>query len=206
MLLGDVDGDGVADLVYVDDGRVLLWGNQSGNGWTEQPVIVTGTPASVDTDAIQLADLHGTGMAGLLFSRAAGGPPAPGLAVPGPHRRGQAVPADRMDNHLGRHHPRHLPPSTAEYLRDQADPATRWRTTLPFPVQVVAAGRGPRRASPAAGWSPQYRYHHGYWDGVEREFRGFALVEQLDTETFDRAAARCRARATSRRSTTRRRR
>ena len=33
----------------------------------------------------------------------------------------------------------------------------------------------------------EYRYHHGYWDGVEREFRGFAMVEQLDTETFDAA-------------------
>jgi hypothetical protein len=30
----------------------------------------------------------------------------------------------------------------------------------------------------------EYRYHHGYWDGTEREFRGFDLVEQLDTETF----------------------
>ena len=30
----------------------------------------------------------------------------------------------------------------------------------------------------------EYRYHHGYWDGAEREFRGFGLVEQLDTETF----------------------
>jgi hypothetical protein len=30
----------------------------------------------------------------------------------------------------------------------------------------------------------EYRYRHGYWDGVEREFRGFAMVEQRDTETF----------------------
>ena len=30
----------------------------------------------------------------------------------------------------------------------------------------------------------EYRYHHGYWDGAEREFRGFGMVEQLDTETF----------------------
>ena len=26
------------------------------------------------------------------------------------------------------------------------------------------------------------RYHHGYFDGVEREFRGFGMVEQRDTE------------------------
>ena len=30
----------------------------------------------------------------------------------------------------------------------------------------------------------EYKYHHGYWDGAEREFRGFGMVEQSDTETF----------------------
>ena len=28
-----------------------------------------------------------------------------------------------------------------------------------------------------------YRYRHGYYDGVEREFRGFAFVEQRDAES-----------------------
>src|SRR6202011_5934024 len=27
-------------------------------------------------------------------------------------------------------------------------------------------------------------YHHGYFDGVEREFRGFGRVDQWDTEEF----------------------
>ena len=30
----------------------------------------------------------------------------------------------------------------------------------------------------------RYAYHHGYFDGDEREFRGFGLVEQWDTEEF----------------------
>ena len=30
----------------------------------------------------------------------------------------------------------------------------------------------------------RYVYHHGYFDGVEREFRGFGLVDQWDTEEF----------------------
>jgi hypothetical protein len=29
-----------------------------------------------------------------------------------------------------------------------------------------------------------YSYHHGHFDRVEREFRGFGRVEQLDTEQF----------------------
>ena len=27
----------------------------------------------------------------------------------------------------------------------------------------------------------EYRYHHGYFDGAEREFRGFGMVEQTDS-------------------------
>ena len=30
-----------------------------------------------------------------------------------------------------------------------------------------------------------YKYHHGYFDGREREFRGFGRVDQFDTETFE---------------------
>ena len=30
----------------------------------------------------------------------------------------------------------------------------------------------------------EYSYHHGYWDGGEREFRGFGRVDQRDTESF----------------------
>ena len=30
----------------------------------------------------------------------------------------------------------------------------------------------------------RYTYHHGFYDGVEREFRGFGRVDQIDTEAF----------------------
>ena len=31
----------------------------------------------------------------------------------------------------------------------------------------------------------EYSYHHGYWDGADREFRGFARVDQRDAQLFD---------------------
>jgi RHS repeat-associated protein len=188
VLLGDVDGDGAADLIYVDHGRALLWGNQSGNAWTEQPVIISGTPGVVDTDALQLSDLHGTGMAGLLFSRAADGSGRPDLRFLDftggvkPHL------LETMDNHLGAITRVTYTPSTREYLRDQPDPATRWRTSLPFPVHVVSHVEVVDAIS-GGRLTTQYRYHHGYWDGVDREFRGFAMVEHFDTEVFDPAAS-----------------
>lgn len=183
VLLGDVDGDGAADLVYIDRGQVLLWGNQSGNAWTARPITVPGTPQVADTDALRLSDLHGTGMAGLLFSRAAdgsGGPRLRFLDFAGgvkPHL------LTAMDNHLGASTSVTYRPSTQEYLRDQADRSTRWRTTLPFPVHVVSRVEVTDVIS-GGRLTTEYRYHHGYWDGVEREFRGFAMVEHFDTEAF----------------------
>ncbi|WP_410960400.1 toxin TcdB middle/N-terminal domain-containing protein, partial [Salmonella sp. SAL4431] len=33
-----------------------------------------------------------------------------------------------------------------------------------------------------------YSYHHGFFDGVEREFRGFGRVEQIDIEDYGKFA------------------
>ena len=113
-------------------------------------------------------------------------PTAPGesglrfLDFSGGHKPGLL---DTMDNHLGARTTVQYRPSTEFFLCDDRDPATRWRTTLPFPVHVVARVEVVDEIS-AGTSTTEYRYHHGYWDGVEREFRGFAMVEQFDTETF----------------------
>src|SRR3954453_18126987 len=57
ILVGDVDGDGLAHIVYVDDREVRLWINQSGNGWTkEEPIVIDGTPPVTDLDGLRLVD------------------------------------------------------------------------------------------------------------------------------------------------------
>ena len=90
---------------------------------------------------------------------------------------------DRMDNNIGAVTSVTYSSFTKFYLEDQKKPETRWKTPLPFPVQVVSKvilidelSRGKL--------TTEYRYHHGYWDGVEREFRGFGMVEQFDSESF----------------------
>ena len=37
-------------------------------------------------------------------------------------------------------------------------------------------------------FSTTYCYHHGYFDGEEREFRGFGRVEQVDVESYGKFA------------------
>src|SRR5205085_12263174 len=62
-------------------------------------------------------------------------------------------------------------------------PETRWKTPLPFPVHVVARVRSDDIFSRSTLTS-EYRYRHGYWDGVEREFCGFGRVDQRDAQMF----------------------
>ncbi|MDF9817010.1 SpvB/TcaC N-terminal domain-containing protein [Streptomyces sp. SPB162] len=186
VLLGDVDGDGAADLVYVDHGRVLLWGNRSGDAWTAQPVTITGTPDAAGGDSLRLADPNGTGMVGLLLSPDADGSGRTHLRFLDfaggvkPHL------LTAMDNHLGATTRVTYTPSTREHLRDQRNPATRRRTPLPFPVHLVSHVEV-ADAHSGGRLTTRYRYHHGYWDTVEREFRGFAMVEHRDSESFTTA-------------------
>jgi len=181
LLLGDVDGDGVADLIYVDHGRVYLWINRSGNGWTPQPVEIVGTPPVSDQDSVQLVDLNGTGVSGVLWSSDATGRHQMAFLDFTGGRKPYVL--DEMDNHMGAVTRVEYRPSTWYYLEDERTASTRWRTPLPFPVQVVARVEVIDEVS-RGKLNTVYRYHHGYWDGAEREFRGFGQVEQRDTETF----------------------
>ncbi|MDM5177476.1 SpvB/TcaC N-terminal domain-containing protein [Massilia sp. DJPM01] len=182
LLIGDVDGDGIADIVYIEQGRLTLWINQCGNGWSA-PVVIHGTPQVSDIDSVRLVDLLGTGVSGVLWTQDARG---------GSRDRyffldftGAAKPylLTGMNNHIGAVTSVEYASSTREYVRDQADRATAWRTPLPFPVQVVTRVEVLDQISQGK-LTTEYRYHHGYWDGAEREFRGFGMVEQIDTVSF----------------------
>jgi RHS repeat-associated protein len=184
VLIGDVNGDGLADIVYVGSDRVTLWINGSGNGWSD-PIEICGTPPVTDMDAVRLADMLGSGISGVLWSADAdvsGRPRMFFLDFTG------GVKPDllqEMDNHMGATTRVEYSSSTRYYLEDRKSPRSRWRTTLPFPVQVVSRVEVIDSFSKGK-LTTVYRYHHGYWDGVEREFRGFGMVEQLDTEVFER--------------------
>jgi RHS repeat-associated protein len=77
--------------------------------------------------------------------------------------------------------------STKFYLADKAA-GTPWITKIPFPIHCV------EKVTVSDKWrkttfSTSYSYHHGYFDGFEREFRGFGRVEQVDVESYGEFAA-----------------
>jgi RHS repeat-associated protein len=183
ILIGDVDGDGAADMVYVDGARVMLWINQSGNGWSD-PIEIEGTPPVTDMDDVRLADMLGTGMSGLLwsidediFGRAR-------MFFHDFTSGAKPYLLSEADNHIGAVTLVDYRPSTFYQALDHQRPETRWKTPLPFPAQVVARVERIDRIYHRKTTN-EFRYHHGYWDGVEGEFRGFARVDLFDSEGRD---------------------
>ncbi len=183
--LADIDGTGPADLVVFDHAGAAVLRNASGNRLLE-PVHVDVVPP-VDTLAhADVVDLEGTGSACIVWSSS--GPAARRRPI-----RYARLHAEKprllvqVDNGLGGRRRLTYRSSTAEYLRDRAA-GTPWQTRLPFAVQVVTQVET-TDAITGHRYVQTYSYHHGYFDGVEREFRGFARVDRRDAESFVDGAA-----------------
>jgi RHS repeat-associated protein len=179
--LADIDGSGTIDILYLHRDGLRLYFNQSGNGWS-QPETLPVFPKTDDLSNVQVLDLLGNGTACLVWSS-----PLPGNA-PAPMRyvnlMGDQKPhlLVRTINNLGAETRIHYAPSTRFYLQDKRD-GRPWITRLPFPVHVVERSEVYDHIS-RNRFVTRYVYHHGHFDGVEREFNGFGMVEQFDTEEF----------------------
>jgi RHS repeat-associated protein len=178
--LADIDGSGVTDIIYFGRNGVDLYFNQSGNSWSEARKLDI-FPGVDDSASVTVADLRGDGTACLVWSS-----PLPG-AAPRPMRYVELMKQKPhlmigTRNNLGAETRVEYAASTKFYLADKAA-GNPWMTRLPFPVHVVERVETLDRIS-CNRFVTRYAYHHGYFDGVEREFRGFGTVEQLDTEEF----------------------
>ena len=181
LRLADVDGSGTTDVVYLHPDGVRLYLNESGNGWSP-PHTVAGPASSDPGTETDVLDLLGDGTACLVWISTQVDARAPLRYVP---LMGEGKPhlLTRVVNNLGSVTRVDYAPST-RFAQEDRLAGRPWSTKLPFPVHVVhrvttedLVGRTRLTA--------RYAYHHGHYDGDEREFRGFGMVEQWSTDTFD---------------------
>lgn len=181
ILLADIDGSGIVDLLYAGNGQCRCWFNLSGNAWAKTPVEIP-LPRIDDKTTLTVTDLLGNGTACLIWSS-----PLPG------HQGRQMCYIDLMggrkphlinhfDNNMGQVTELEFRSSASFYLEDK-EKGKPWLTRLPFPVHCLARTTV-RDLIRNTVFESAYTYHHGYFDHGTREFRGFGRVEQLDTETF----------------------
>lgn len=177
LLVGDTDGSGTADIVYVGARTVTVWVNQCGNSFAE-PVVVPGPPRVTTETSTRLVDLLGAGVAGVLFSGLGTRHDWAFLDLTGGVKPYLLT---GVDNHRGASTSMAWSTSTAFATADRTA-GRPWRTPLPFPVHVLASTET-REEFAGTVLTSAFRYHDGYWDPVDREFRGFGRVEQIDTLT-----------------------
>jgi RHS repeat-associated protein len=181
ILLADIDGSGTSDIIYFASGGVDVYFNQSGNSFGVRRTL-NQFPAVENVSSATALDLLGNGTACLVWSS----PLASNIRRPmryidlmggqKPHLLIQVT------NNLGAETVVQYAPSTKFYVADKIA-GTPWVTRLPFPVQVVEQAQTYDFVSRNL-FITRYSYHHGYFDGVEREFRGFGRVDQFDTAQF----------------------
>jgi RHS repeat-associated protein len=179
LRLADIDGSGTTDIIYLHRDGVDIYRNQCGNSWSNGERL-SSFPLVGNVSSVQAADLLGNGTSCLVWTS-----PLPAdIARPmryidlmggqKPHLLIKSV------NNLGAETVIQYAPSTKFYLQDKLD-GKPWLTRLPFPVHCVERVET-RDLISRNRFVTRYAYHHGYFDGAEREFRGFGMVEHWDTE------------------------
>lgn len=181
----DLGGTGAADLVYDGDGGPLVALNFGGNGWGP-PMRFPGLAGGRPMTQLTVMDLLAQGTPCLVRSSAlAADVGAPLLWVDlYAGRRPNLL--SRVDNGAGKTVSIHYRSSVQFQLEDEAA-GRPWITRLAFPVQCVARTEI-RESVTNTRFVTTYRYRHGHYDHADREFRGFAFVEEIDSEHYSALA------------------
>ncbi|KAJ9655127.1 hypothetical protein H2201_008877, partial [Coniosporium apollinis] len=180
--LVDIDGSGTTDLVYLAESGPQIFFNECGNAWSTANILPPLPPYSRLAD-IQSVDLLGTGTSCLVWSS-----PLPSDYM-GRQMRYINLMADgkphlltSIINNLGAETRFHYASSTEFYLRDRAADYP-WITPVPFPVHLVESVETIDRISRNV-FTSRYEFHHGFFDGREREFCGFGRVDEYSVKDF----------------------
>ncbi|GIF68466.1 hypothetical protein Ais01nite_65010 [Asanoa ishikariensis] len=185
LRLADVFGSGVTDILYLASDGIRLHLNDNGNGFVAYGIL-PGLPPPQATETVQTVDLLGAGTACLVWSSTH--PDDAGRAMRYADLTGGVKPhlLERVVNNLGAETVIRYASSTRFSLADAAA-GRPWLTRLPFPVQLVERVETLDRIS-GNRFVRRFAYHHGYFDGIDREFRGFGMTEQWDTEELSAIA------------------
>ncbi|MCP3687266.1 MAG: hypothetical protein GY784_02525 [Gammaproteobacteria bacterium] len=181
IYFADLDGDGASDIILFTPTGLQIYMNRAGNGF-DGPIsgqLPDGEEYD-PLDRVYFADILGNGSECLVYCRTHpttkmwyydfSGGVKPYMVSKKIHNLGAEVGITHKSSvHL--------------YLEDEYN-GKPWITRAPFPIQIVSESTHVDAISKTT-LSSGYRYRHAYYDGIEREFRGFGYSEQEDVMDFD---------------------
>jgi len=185
VFLADLDGSGASDLIYAESDHFLIFMNQSGNAFNTIPLTLP-MPSGVrfdQLDQINFADVYGTGTACLILTLSHIQPRhwCYSFASTKPYL------AQTVNNNMG-YETRIAYRSSAQEWLDEKQAVPGSVCDLPFAFPVVCVQSSFDEIS-GNRLTQQYRYRRGTYAGLDREFRGFGFVQQLDTQEMAQATA-----------------
>ncbi|MGH3678992.1 MAG: toxin TcdB middle/N-terminal domain-containing protein, partial [Natronosporangium sp.] len=173
--LADVNGDGLTDVIYVDEDATYLWVNQ-GESMAEPVRLAQPPPAATET--IRPADMLGTGTTGLLFSVRTGSGARDSYRFLDFTGGAKPYLLTGVDNGVGKQTTIGYGSSAAHRVRDR-DAGADWPTFLPRAVQVVDSIDHHDLVTDQRS-TKRMRYHDGHYDPRAQRFAGFARVNTLE--------------------------
>ena len=184
--LADLDGSGAADILYWHSDSVQVFMNLSGHGFAAPVTIALPQGLRYDSlTSLSLADLQGLGCSSLVLTS---NTRLPGLAPD--HWRCDFVSDSKpyllraTDNNMGASGGVVYRSSAQEWLDEKAlmpDPSLAV-SQMPFPMHLVSEQHQIDQIT-GNHLAQFFEYRHGYYDPIDREFRGFGLLLQRDTES-----------------------
>lgn len=172
----DTNGDGLTDIVKVEGARVLLHLNTGNEGFAEAKKVRGNLPEKIDQRHIDFADLNGNGSTDVIIMANRNGKYVWYIVDFFGHSEKPNL-LKRIDNGLGKITEIEYK-SSAAFAAEDRKKRNDWTTSLPKPVNVVSK----IKVKDSLGWEGETTYHYsnGYWDGKEKEFRGFKSVSKKE--------------------------
>jgi len=187
----DINGDGLADLVVerAQAGNLWFWLNLGNDTFADSRVI-TNVPSASAAATVRWADINGNGTTDLIYGDSTvfdGKLRAVDLTllIAGSAHLNALT---SIDNGLGRKTSIEYRSSTV-FMLDALAAGNPWTTTVPFPVQVVSRARTsigldldgyPDEGPEGDVYLTDFVYRDGYYDPLEKQFRGFAFVKKIE--------------------------
>ncbi|WP_165447361.1 toxin TcdB middle/N-terminal domain-containing protein [Rhizobium ruizarguesonis] len=182
--LADINGDGLPDLVYVQDKKIIVYLNCSGSALVG-PFVIENTPRYTPEDptnptVLRVLDVNGNGVGGLVFYQ-----PASRKFEFIDFQSGQKSGLLQViDNGIGLRTFIRYKPISSDLVRANRSQHP-WRSVSPLPTWVVAGviedvGVGLGGDGAPSQYVKTINYRDPFYDGLEKRFQGFAFVETIE--------------------------
>lgn len=178
----DLDGSGTCDVLYLlPEGGAVAYYNLCGNEWSTG-IFIEAIPRFDELSDVFTSDLLAKGTSCLCWTGPENGDPSLEHVISYLDLGGLSKPnlLKGWASGTGISTSITYSPSTKQYLQDEKQ-GRPWKTKLPFPVHTVSRTVEKDEVTGSTR-TTKYRYHEGYYDGKERQFRGFGQVDQWEVE------------------------